>query len=197
MVHTRGPGPRLAVTAAMVAAGALIAQQVVGKATRDALFLSTFHVSSLPLMMIVSAVASSLAVLGFSAAMGRRSPARVVPLALAAGTVLLLWEWGLSLVQPRVAAIAVYLHMAVFGATVVSGFWLLVNERFDPYLARRVMGDINLGASLGGVAGGLLAWSAAGLLPVPSMLVLMAVFNVVCLLALSRLGPVAPAPAER
>lgn len=181
-------GQGTAVTAAMLAAGALIAQQVVGKATRDALFLSTFRVSSLPVVMIVSAVASSLAVLAFSAALSRRSPAQVVPRALAAGTVLLLAEWGLSLVQPRLAAVAVYLHMAAFGATVVSGFWSLVNERFDPYLARRVMGRIGLGASLGGVAGGLLAWSAAGVLPVPSMLALMAAFNVVSLIALGRLG---------
>ena len=182
-------------TAAMLGAGALIAQQVVGKATRDALFLSTFHVSSLPVVMIASAVASSLAVLGFSAALSRRGPAHVVPRALAVGTVLLLAEWGLSLLQPRLAALAVYLHMAAFGATVVSGFWSLVNERFDPYLARRVMGRIGLGASLGGVAGGLLAWSAAGVLPVPSMLALMAAFNVVCLLALGRLGTVGAVPA--
>ena len=195
MVHTRGASPPLAVTAAMLAAGALIAQQVVGKATRDALFLSAFHVSSLPLMMIASALASSLAVLAFSTAMARRSPARVVPITLAAGTVLLIGEWGLSLVEPRLAAIAVYLHMAAFGATVVSGFWSLVNERFDPYLARRVMGRIGLGASLGGVAGGLLAWSSAGLLPVSSMLALMAAFNVVCLVALGRFGGGAPAPA--
>ena len=179
----------------MLAAGALIAQQVVGKATRDALFLSTFHVSSLPVVMIASAVASSLAVLGFSAAMSRRSPARVVPVALAAGTVLLLGEWGLCVVQPRLAAIAVYLHMAAFGATVVSGFWLLVNERFDPYLARRVMGRIGMGASLGGVAGGLLAWSAAGVLPVPSMLAVMAALNVICLVALGRFGGSPPAAA--
>ena len=198
MVHTRGPSPPLAVTAAMLAAGTLIAQQVVGKATRDALFLSAFHVSSLPLMMISSAVASSLAVLGFSAAMGRRSPARVVPLALAAGTVLLLGEWGLSLVQPRLAAVAVYLHMAAFGATVVSGFWSLVNERFDPYLARRVMGRIGVGASLGGVAGGLLAWSSAGLLAVSSMLAVMAALNVICLVALGRFaGAPAVATAPR
>ena len=193
----KGPGQGTAVTAAMLAAGALIAQQVVGKATRDALFLSSFRVSSLPVVMIVAAVASSLAVLAFASALARRGPARLLPRVLAAITVLLLAEWGLSQVEPRAAAIAVYLHMAAFGATVVSGFWSLVNERFDPYLARRVMGRIGVGASLGGVAGGLLAWSAAGLLPVPSMLVLMAVFNVVCLLALSRLGPVAPAPAER
>jgi ATP:ADP antiporter, AAA family len=182
-------GHRSAVVAAMLAAGALIAQQVAGRATRDALFLSTFHVSSLPLVMIAAAVVSALAVLGFSAALSRRSPARVVPIAIAAGTALLLAEWGLSLVQPRLAAVAVYLHMAAFGATVVSGFWSLMNERFDPHTARRVMGDVTLGASLGGVAGGMLAWAAAGLVPVPTMLAVMAAFNVVCLLALSRLGP--------
>ena len=48
-------GHRSAVVAAMLAAGALIAQQVAGRATRDALFLSTFHVSSLPLVMIAGA----------------------------------------------------------------------------------------------------------------------------------------------
>jgi len=196
MEPIESPLPRRAVSAAMVAAGALIAQQVAGRATRDALFLSTFHVSSLPLAMIAAAVASGIAVLAFSAALGRRSPARVLPAALAAATVLLLAEWGLSLVQPRLAAIAVYLHMAVFGGTVVSGFWSLVNERFDPHTARRAMGDITLGASLGGVAGGLLAWSASRLVPVPAMLALMAAFNVVCLFALRRLGPPERARAE-
>jgi hypothetical protein len=93
MVHTTDPSQRSAVLAAMLAAGALVAQQVAGRATRDALFLSSFPVSALPLAMIGSAVASALAVLGFSAALSRRSPARVVPLALAAGTGLLLAEW--------------------------------------------------------------------------------------------------------
>jgi hypothetical protein len=180
----------------MLAAGALIAQQVAGKATRDALFLSSFQVSSLPLVMIASALTSALAVVGFSAALSRRSPARVVPAALGAGSVLLIAEWGLSLSLPKLAAVAVYLHMAVFGATVVSGFWSLVNERFDPYTAKRVMGRIGLGASMGGVAGGLLAWSAAGTLPVTAMLLGMAAFNVVCLFALARLGASARAGAR-
>ena len=172
----------------MVAAGALVAQQVAGKATRDALFLSSFPVSSLPLAMIASAIASALAVIGFSAALARRAPARVVPVALAAGTVLLLAEWGLSATHPRLAAAAVYLHMAIFGATVLSMFWSLVSEMFDPYTARRVMDRIGLGASLGGVAGGLAAWSAAFLVPVPAMLALVAAFNVAALVAVARAG---------
>src|SRR5260221_2065232 len=186
---TRSSSQRRAVVAAMVAAGALIAQQVAGRATRDALFLSTFHVSSVPLVMPAALVSSAVAGLAFSAAHSGRRPAQVVTVTIAAGTVLLLAEWGLSLAQPRLAAIAVYLHMAVFGATVVSGFWSLMNERFDPHTARRVMGDIALGASLGGVAGGMLAWVTARLVAVPTMLAMMAAFNVVCLLALSRLGP--------
>jgi ATP:ADP antiporter, AAA family len=193
MEDLRGPAHRAAVMAAMLAAGALVAQQVAGKATRDALFLSSFPVSFLPAAMILSAVASAVSVLAFSAALSRRSPARVVPAAVGAATVLLLGEWALSVVQPRLAAAAVYLHMAVFGATVASGFWSLISERFDPYTARRVMGRLGLGASLGGVLGGLLAWSAAGLMPVPAMLVLMAVFNVVCLLGLARLRSTGPA----
>ena len=172
----------------MVAAGALVAQQVAGRATRDALFLSAFDVASLPAAMIASAVVSAGSVLAFSAALARRAPARLLPMALAAATVLLLGEWGLSLFAPELAALAVYLHMAVFGGTVLSGFWSLVSERFDPYTARRVVGSIGLGASLGGVAGGALAFSAARVVPVPAMLALMAFFNVVGLLALARLG---------
>jgi ATP/ADP translocase len=176
----------------MLAAGALVAQQVAGRATRDALFLTTFDVTWLPAVMIASAVVSAGGVFAFSAAFARRSPARVLPATVAAATLLLLAEWALSLAAPAAAALAVYVHMAVFGGTVVSGFWSVVNERFDPYTAKRVVGPIGLGASLGGVAGGALAYAAAGLIPVPAMLALMAFFNVVSLLALARLRASGP-----
>ena len=61
-------GHRSAVVAAMLAAGALIAQQVAGRAVRDALFLSTFHVSSLPLVMIAAAVVSVSVVISVAVA---------------------------------------------------------------------------------------------------------------------------------
>jgi hypothetical protein len=59
MEDTRDPSHRSAVVAAMLAAGALVAQQVTGKATRDALFLGSFSVSTLPVVMIASALASA------------------------------------------------------------------------------------------------------------------------------------------
>jgi len=186
---------RPSVAAAMVAAGALIAQQVAGKATRDALFLSNFNVESLPPVMMASALVAIVAVIGLSGALARRSPATVVPVAVATSAGLLAAEWGLSLSFPRAAAVLVYLHMALFGATLVSGFWSLVNERFDPYQARRVVGRIGMGASVGGVAGGLLALGVSRLIQVPTMLIVMAAINVVGLVALLKLRGSQPAAA--
>src|SRR5687768_3110152 len=90
------PAPKLA--PAVLAAAALVGQQVAARATRDALFLSHHDVSRLPLAMAAGAVLSLAAVLATSRAMARWPPARVVPAALAASAVLLLLEWLLSMV---------------------------------------------------------------------------------------------------
>lgn len=172
---------------AVLAAGLLIAQQVAGKATRDAYFLSQFDVTALPLMSVTAALCSLLAVFGFARGMVVLSPGRMVPLSVALSAFLLLGEWGLSGALPRLAAVAVYLHAAVFSATLISGLWSLVNERFDPYAAKRAVGSIGAGASLGGVVGGLIAWRAAALVSVPTMLVGMAFLNLLCVPPLLRL----------
>jgi hypothetical protein len=167
----------------------MIAQQVAGKATRDAFFLSQFDVTSLPLMAATSALLSLLAVLAFARGMAAFSPARMVPLAVGASAALLTGEWVLSGPFPRLAAVAVYLHTALFGATLVSGFWSLVNERFDPYSAKRAVGPIGTAASLGGTIGGLITWQAATAVNVPTMLLAMAALNLLCLAPLLRLRP--------
>jgi hypothetical protein len=180
---------RFAVGAATLGAAALIAQQVAGKATRDTLFLSAFQVKSLPAVMIASALVSVMAVLGFSRALVRRSPARAVPAAITAAFALLLGEWALSAPFPRATAILVYLHMAFFGSVLVSGFWSVVNERFDPYTAKRAVGRIAMGASVGGVAGGFLTWGFADVLPPAAMLLVMAALSLACLVAILQVRP--------
>lgn len=179
---------RRAVTAAALAAAALIAHQVAGKATRDALFLSSFRVETLPFAITASAAVSIVAVAVFARGMARFTPGRVVPAALWTSMALLAGQWALAGRYPRAAAAALYVHMAFFGATLVSGFWSLVNERWDPHAARRAMGRIGAGASLGGVLGGALAAGLASLLPAAAMLPLMAVLNASALVALRGLG---------
>ncbi len=160
------PVDRRAVASATLAAGLLIAQQVASRATRDALFLESYRVSSLPGVMMASAVVALLGAEALSRALARGSPARVVPRGAALSALLLMGEWAASFVVPRAMAVVVYLHIAAFGGALISGFWSLVNERFDPYTARRVVGRIGTGAAIGGVAGGALAWVLAHVLPV-------------------------------
>ncbi|HEY7511540.1 MAG TPA: hypothetical protein VIG50_14860, partial [Vicinamibacteria bacterium] len=192
MNAARPPGVEL--RPAIAAAALLVGQQVAARATRDALFLSNFPVTSLPVMSAAAAALSVAATLGASRAAARRSPARLVPLALGLSAAAFLVEWGLSLGgAPRVAAVAVYLHHAALGAVLVSGFWLLVTERFDPYAARHAMGAIGAGASLGGVAGGVLTWAAAKALTPGGMLALLAAVSAAGTLSVRALASGTPA----
>ena len=78
--------------------------------------------------------------------------------------------------------------MGSLGSVLISWFWSLINERFDPYTAKRVVGRIGFGASVGGVAGGLLAWGASRIVPVPSMLIVMALLTVAAMAGMVGLG---------
>ena len=120
---------------ATATAAAMIAQQVAGKAIRDALFLSTFYVKSLPAMMGGAAVASLLAVVVVSRVLARRAPADVLPYLFGANAVASALGWVMFFRVPRASAIVVYLAMAVLGPVILSTFWSLINERFDPHHA--------------------------------------------------------------
>ncbi len=197
MRSSGGSDPAAAVGAAALLGGLLIAQQVAGRALRDALFLSAYSVSSLPGIMLAAALVSIGGALGFAAALARRPPWAVLTGALALQAILLAAEWRLATEYPRLVAAALYVQLALLGPGILSGFWSLVTECFDPHTARRVMGRIGTGASLGGVLGGILAWTSAQLLSVPALLLGLSFTSLGALFALPRLRPsgVAPEPA--
>ena len=173
--------------AGAIAAAAMIAQQVAGKAARDALYLSSFDVETLPVMMAASAVVSLIAVLWLSRMMVRHSPARVLPIVFVVSGAAFLAEWALSFPAPRLAAIVFYLHTALFGAVILSAFWSLINETFVPHTGKGAVALITGGGTLGGVLGGLAAWSVSGAIPVPAMLPALAIVNLACVWGVFRL----------
>ncbi|MDF3053810.1 MAG: hypothetical protein K0S19_1915, partial [Geminicoccaceae bacterium] len=107
-------------------------------------------------MVIAAAVTSAVVSVGLARIMSRSRPATLVPRLFALSALLLLAEWALAIQSRRPAAILLYLHFTGLGALLVSGFWAIVNERFDPRTARRTIGHITAGGSLGGLLGGLL-----------------------------------------
>jgi MFS family permease len=139
-------------------------------------------------MMIASSTLSAGAALVFARLMKRWSPARSLAVSLVAFAVCSVSSALLSASYPRPVAAAFYLLIAVFGAVLLSGFWSVVNERFDPYSARRAMGKIGLGTTLGGVAGGGLAWLVSQVFAVGVALAALAVTSLACVFLLRWLA---------
>jgi ATP:ADP antiporter, AAA family len=168
-----------AASAAALAATVIIALQLAGKATRDALFLSTFGVASLPAIVIAAAVLSAVLAILLARVMALTRPAYLVPRLYAFSAGLLLAEWALVNTARKPAAVLVYLHITALGAILVSGFWAMVNERFDPRTARRSIGRITAGGSIGGLLGGLLPERVGAALSLTAMLPVLALLQLV------------------
>ncbi|MEM6731088.1 MAG: hypothetical protein AAF658_06005, partial [Myxococcota bacterium] len=177
-----------ATLAAVSAAVVAIAAQVAGKAVRDALFLSEFPVTALPTMVIVSSIVSVVVVLLTSRLFARFGPSTVSPIAFAVSAVLSLVEWSFLDSYPRVVGAAVYLHFAVFGTILISGLWSVVNERFDPRTAKSTIGRVTLGATAGGVVGGVLAERVAAYFSVDWMLPILAFIQIIAAILVASIG---------
>ena len=173
----------------------MIGQQVASKATRDALFLSSFDADWLPRVMIASAFLSMLGVVLMSRVIGRFGPSRVSPGAFLLSGGLFVAEYAFEPAAPFVVAFAVYLHVAGIGSIIISAFWSVINERFDPHRAKASIARIGIGATFGGVLGGLLAERVAVLLDVRSMLLFLAGLNIACGLGIGAVGSDAAAGA--
>ncbi|MDQ3341743.1 MAG: hypothetical protein M4D80_41880 [Myxococcota bacterium] len=169
------------IAVASFTAGALIAQQIVGKAVRDTLFLTTFSAADLPGMMIVGALLSLSSAVGLSRLLQRYGPRRLLPMLFGVSAAAFVGEWLLGFSSTAAMTVAFYLHIALLGPALLSAFWSLVNEDYDPYNAKRAVARIAGGATVGGVVGGLAVWSAAEVISLHELLLAMAGLQLVCL----------------
>src|SRR5260221_11085505 len=191
-----------AVLAATLASGSLIAHLVTAKAARDALFLQAFDVSLLPRMMVAGAVASLVSALAISSAIALYGPARVLLAAVVSSVVLYGAEWALLPRHPEATAVLLYLHVSIYGATLIATLWSLVTERFPQRDAKRAVSRIALGGTLGGAVGGLLSWqrSQHGVRELLLLLMAGTALSAACVLRTAQLAKVPgmrPGPRKR
>ena len=161
--------------AAAFGAAALIASQVAGKATRDAFFLSQFPVTALPVMVIVASLLSVAAGFVTPRLLSTRVASRYLSWGFVGSAALLMLEWWISTWNPAMAAVLIYLQMTILGAVLISGFWSLVDDRFDARSARRQFGKIVAASTLGGVVGGVVAGRVGSSTGIASMLLVLGV----------------------
>lgn len=172
----------------MLAAGLMMAHQVAGKAARDSIYLSTFPVSDLPKVVMAAAAAALLLTFVSARAMTLYGPRKVVPAGFLLSALMHAAEWALLGRAPGITAVLVYLHIVGLGAVLLSGFWSIANETFDPASAKRLFGRIAGGGTAGGILGGLIAERTAVLMPGPGILLVLAVFHFLAGAALCGLG---------
>ncbi|MCC7539976.1 MAG: hypothetical protein IT379_27395 [Deltaproteobacteria bacterium] len=175
------------VGAATTAAAMLVAQQVIGKALRDTLFIATFGVELLPYAMLTSAVVTGVLVAVMARVVVRRTPRSLAMATMLASAALLTASWVTASIAPAAAAALTYLHTGALTAASASVLWTHVSESFDPYAARGAVPRIMGGATLGGVLGGLVTWRVAALVEPRHLLLLAAALNLAAVLALRQL----------
>jgi hypothetical protein len=172
--------PDPAILIAMICSGAVSAQFIAGKATRDALYLANLDVTTLPMMVVATAVLSILLVFAVSRGLGKVSPVTFVPLAFTLSGFLLIGSWLLASSMPVLAARLVYLQISGLGPLLGSSFWLITTERFDPHTARHHFGRIAGVGTLAGLAGALVAERVAATVGVTAMLPILGLVNLFC-----------------
>jgi ATP/ADP translocase len=175
----------------MAVAGVMIAHQVAAKAVRDAVFLSAWPTTALPAIVLTTAVAVVLAVPIYAKLLSRFGPRAVVPVGFLVSATGHLFEWRLPGSNPWVA-VAIYLHIAGLGALLLSGFWSLISELFDPRAAKTSYGRIAAAGTLGGLAGGLATAQLARASQDAAPLLMLASLHAAVGLGLFVVGRVAP-----
>jgi hypothetical protein len=173
-------GQRRAGWVATITALVVVAGFVAGKAARDAILLSSFSIKTLPIFITISALISFPVVLVAGKLMIRFGPARLIPALNVISGALAIIEWFLLARFPRPTTVAIYFHISTSGAVLVSGFWSMVNERFDVQSAKRHIGRIGMGATLGGIAGGMIAERTAVYLSADAILLVLAGLQLAC-----------------
>ncbi len=181
-----------AVLIAMICSAAVSAQFIAGKATRDALYLANLDVTTLPTIVIGTAIVSILLVFASSRGLQKVAPATFVPIAFALSGILLVASWLLTFSMPVLAARLVYLQISGLGPMLGSSFWLIASERFDPHTARHHFGRIAGVGTLAGLGGALVAERVAVMMSVTAMLPLLAVVNLFCAWQIRRLAKSSP-----
>lgn len=164
----------------MAVAAFMLAHQVAGKAARDALFLAEFGARDLPKIVAVAALTAIALSLLFSRGLARFGPRVAVPLAFLLSAALHAGEWLLIDRFAKPVVIGAYLHIVGLGAILLSGFWALASEMFDPREAKVHFGRIAGVGTAGGIAGGLLAERTGAWFSTDAILVLLAGLHAAC-----------------
>jgi AAA family ATP:ADP antiporter len=160
----------------------VVGSSVVGKATRDALFLHQFGPGQLPYVDIAVSVLVSLWV-ALYIRVGRYVSLRTIlswSLGLFAGTAALFWYLSRFHGAPWLLPV-IYVWVGMFGVIAPAQVWTLANYVLTTREAKRLVAFVGSGASVGAIMGGLLTSMVATRFGAEASLLGIAASFVVCI----------------
>ena len=187
----------LSIVTSMLCAAAVTGQFVAGKATRDALFLTSLSFHALPAMLIAASVCSILLVVVHTRLAAKLTPTRLIQLLSAVSGLLFLAEWIVRFRAPAATATLLFLHTSAIGPLLTSGFWLIATERFEPRTAKHRFGQITGAGTVGGLLGALLAERVAATLGASAMLLVLGALQLLTVSLFSQFASRTQRFAER
>lgn len=140
---------------------AMTAYNIVQPVTRSA-FIADLGADNIPYVLFASGLLIGFIMQFYSWLAGRLAHRWALPILQLGLTSLLIVFWLLFRGGAAWVSAGFYLFGQILGTLLLSQFWTLANEVYDPRQARRLFGFIGGGASLGGMAGSGLAALVAG-----------------------------------
>lgn len=122
------------------------------------LFIEKLGAENLPWIQFGAGIVIGFIMQGYTRAIGLAPRRLMIPLTLS-GIVILMGGFYVlfnRLPDNRTVAVAFYLFGLIIGILLISQFWTLANDVYDPRQAKRLFGFVGAGASLGGFAGATL-----------------------------------------
>ncbi len=132
---------------------AMTSYNVIKPITRSK-FIKSLGAEDLPLAQLAAGLLIGIVMQGYSRVVATMPRRWVIPVTQAGIVVILMAFWALFSTEQAWVAWGFYLFALIFGILVISQFWTLANDIYDPRQAKRLFGFIGGGAPLGGMAAG-------------------------------------------
>ncbi len=126
-------------------------------------FIKDLGADNLPFVQFAFGLLVGFIMQGYSTIVGKLPRRWALPMTLGGLVAMLVafWVWFQS--GSQWASTGFYFFGLILGILVISQFWTLANEVYDPRQAKRIFGFIGGGASLGGIAGSSLTLQATAI----------------------------------
>jgi ATP:ADP antiporter, AAA family len=160
---------------------AMTSYNVVKPITRSQ-FIASLGADNLPWVQFGAGMLIGILMQGYSRAISLVPRRWTVPVTQGALVILLLVFWVLfTQVGAEWVSVAFYIVGLIFGLLMISQFWTIANDVYDPRQAKRLFGLIGGGASLGGATGAALTSTLVRQLGQNTMLIVSAAVLTLCM----------------